>query len=506
MYYLGIDNGGTTTKAALYTKDGHEIAVETMVNEVLVPASGFAERDMEALWQSNCAVIKKVLKKAEISGREVSGIAVCGHGKGLYLWGNNGKPVRNGIMSTDNRACDYPVMWRNNGIEEKAFKRSAQHIMASQPISLLAWLRDNEPDTIEKTKWIFECKDYIRFRLTGVAAGERTDYSGTNLMNLYTGAYDIELLKLFGLEDCFNKLPPIVGSTEICGYITEETAELTDLKVGTPVAGGVFDIDACAIAVNAFERDTICMIAGTWSINEYVSNDPVLDGSILMNSFFAEEGKYLIEESSPTSTVNYEWFIRRILYEFYKDKKNKSEDVYEALDLCINDIPDEELCPVFLPFLMTSNVNPNAKSAFVGIDYHHTRTHLLRSIYEGIVFSHRYHLDKLLKTRNDKPQRIRLAGGAARSRIWTQMFANVLGLPIETVDVNETGTFGCAVIASVAVGDYASLKEAASAMCPVSKSINPVESAVYIYNRKYSLYLQVIEALDSVWKAFKSFH
>ena len=93
---------------------------------------------MEAMWRANCEVIRTLLQKTGVAPEDVAGVAVCGHGKGLYLWGKDGAPARNGIISTDNRAYAYPIRWRADGTEAKVFERTCQHIMACQPVSLLA--------------------------------------------------------------------------------------------------------------------------------------------------------------------------------------------------------------------------------------------------------------------------------------------------------------------------------------------------------------------------------
>ena len=147
-YLLGLDNGGTTTKAALYDLRGKEIAVSSVATAMLAPKPGFTERDMEEMWDANCRVIRDVMEQASVSPQDIAGVAICGHGKGLYLWGKDGHPARNGIISTDNRAWEYPVQWRQDGTEAKVFARSCQHILACQPVSLLAWLRDNS-----RTSW-----------------------------------------------------------------------------------------------------------------------------------------------------------------------------------------------------------------------------------------------------------------------------------------------------------------------------------------------------------------
>lgn len=503
-YFMGLDNGGTTTKAALYDLNGKEIGVSSMETRMLTPKPGFTERDMEEMWQANCSVIRNVLQKTGVSAEDVAGLAICGHGKGLYLWGKDGKPARNGIISTDNRAYAYPLKWKEDGTEEKVFALSCQHIMACQPVALLAWLRDNEPEVMENVEWVFECKDYVRFRLTGEARGEITDYSGANLVNLHTRQYDPELLKLFGLEGIMPALPPLCNSVEIAGCVSEEAAALCGLKPGTPVAGGMFDIDACAIAVNVLDDSRICMIAGTWSINEYPKKTPVLDGTVQMNSLFCLPEYYLIEESSPTSAGNNEWFVKTLLPELRAEAKARGGSVYDIMNEWVDSIPADEFVPIFLPYLMASNVHPNAKGSFVGMSMSHTRAHMVRSVYEGIVYCHKWHLDRLLATRDAGPECIRLAGGAAKSRVWTQMFADILGVPVETVAVNETGALGCAIAAATAVGAYENLEAAAKAMCPVGERAEPNPAVQQVYARRYRLYKRTIECLDGLWNEMQA--
>lgn len=498
-YYMGIDNGGTTTKAAIYDENGKEIAVYSVDTDVIVLSIDFAERDMEQMWKANCYVIKNVIEKSNINPTDIKCIACSGHGKGLYIWGKNNKAARNGIISTDNRAWEYPIKWKENGIAEKVFDISYQSILACQPVSLLSWIRDNEPETLKNIKWVFECKDYIRFRLTGEAYAEITDYSGSNLLNLKTKNYDIELLKLFNLEDIMNYLPPIKDSTDICGYITKEVSKKTLLPEGTPVAGGMFDINACAIATGVINEKHICMIAGTWSINEYIRKTPVLDKTVLMNSVFCMQGYHLIEECSPTSAGNFEWFLKNILTEYAENMKDNKKEMYKQLDENVKSIAAKEFCPIFLPFLMASNVHPNAKSCFVGMNNYHTRAHIIKGLYEGVAFSHKYHLEKLLANYKGDLESIRLAGGVANSNVWIQIFADIMNIPIEIVDVGETGAFGSAIAASVACGDYTDLEYAVSKMVKIKNKIMPIKDNTTIYEKKFELYNKVINSLDNLW-------
>lgn len=490
-YLLGIDNGGTMTKCAIFDLQGHEIAVASEKTPVIIPHEGYAERDMNELWRTNARVIKEALEKSSIDNTDIVGIGCTGHGKGLYLWGNDNKPAYNAIASTDSRATDIIAKWKENGISDKAKEKTLQYPLACQPVTLLAWLKEHKTEVYNNIKWVFEAKDYIRFMLTGEPFAEVTDYSGTSLMNLLTSSFDKELLELYGIAEIFDKLPPLKYSYEYCGKITKEVAEQTGLLAGTPVSGGMFDIDACAIAMDVTDEQKLCVITGTWSINEYISKIPVSKSPTTLNSLFCLPGYYLIEESSATSAGNLEWFVDTFMSEEKAVAKQKGESVYKQVDNMVENINADSSDLTFLPFLYGTNSLNHSSAVFDGLNSSHDKRHLLRAIFEGVVFSHYDHLQKLFLTR-ERPQAIRLAGGAANSKVWVQMFADVFNIPIEVVKVKELGTLGCAMSGAVAAGYFADYKVAAAQMVKIEDSVFPNEQQHKIYMRKYDKYKRIV--------------
>jgi L-xylulokinase len=498
-YFMGIDNGGTTTKVCIFDGNGRQVGSASRSLPLSLPFSGHTERDMEVLWRANCEAIREAIAGSSIEPGSLRGLASTGHGKGLYLWGRNGKPARPGIVSTDSRATAIVEAWKRDGTAQKAFEKTCQSVLACQPVALLRWIKENEPGVLEATQWIFEVKDYIRFRLTGEAFAETTDYSGSSLMNLREGRFDEELLELFGIGGLADRLPPLRGSTEACGNVTREAAEATGLPVGLPVAGGMFDIDACAAAVDVLDETNVCVIAGTWSINEYVSPKPVLDGSIMMNSIFCVPGYFLVEECSPTSAGNNEWFTSLFLGEERRAAEAEGVSIYEYAGRLASAVPADGQGIVFLPYIFGSQYDPRARACFVGMEPSTTRAELIRAVYEGIAFGHMVHLEKLLASRKT-PKAIRLAGGAAKSPLWSQIFADVIGLPVETVEADELGTLGCAMAAAVAAGFHPDLRTAAASMVRIGRRHEPDAASNAIYAKKLARHRAVSEALSGLWK------
>jgi len=351
---------------------------------------------------------------------------------------------------------------------------------------------------LANTQWIFECKDYIRFRLTGEAFAEITDYSGSNLLNLKERRFDHNLMETFGLGDLYDALPPLKHSTDVCGLVTPEVAAQTGLPAGIPVAGGMFDIDACAIAMDILSDDKYCVIAGTWSINGFISRQPVTDHSVMMNSIYALPDYYFIEESSPTSAGNHEWFIELFMSEEKQLAEARGISVYRLTDEMAAAVAPEDHDIIFLPYLYGSNYNPRAKASLLGLDSSHTRSQIIRAVMEGICLGHRVHLEKLLA--HKKPSVIRLAGGAANSPFWVQMFADVFQLPVETLESSELGALGCAMAASVADGHYQDLAAASHAMVRVKQRYEPQSALADLYERKYQRFRQFSEQLDALWE------
>ena len=501
-YYIGLDNGGTTTKAVLFSEDGRQLCEASGATEALRPAPGFAERDIGSMKEANFRVLRELMDRSGADPRDIRGIGVCGHGKGLYVLDADGRPVRNGILSSDGRALDIELGWERDGTADRVFDIALQRPIACQPAALLAWLRDNEPESYSRVGMIFACKDLVRYFLTGEAFAEITDASGSGLLDLRTAGFSPELLELYGIPEMLPALPPVRGSFDVCGGVDREAAERTGLAEGTPVIGGMFDIDSCALASGVFSSDELCVIAGTWAINEYIREDPVTDGSVRLNSLYCLPGRYLIEESSPTSAGNLEWLITEILPELRDAEAARGGSVYGLLNEWVSGCAPTEEVPVFLPFLMGSNMHPRAKGCLVGLDMGTGRDRIARAVYEGVVFSHRYHIERLLASRKEPPSLIRLSGGAAKSPVWAQMFADALGMPVETIEAGEAGALGCAIGAAFTSGAYPSLEEAARAMSAPGCRLEPDPALREIYDRKYARYIAVSEALGAAWDCF----
>jgi L-xylulokinase len=317
-------------------------------------------------------------------------------------------------------------------------------------------------------------------------------------MNVGTGQYDPDVLEAFGISEMQRLLAPLKRSADICGAITPEAAEQTGLAEGTPVAGGMFDIDACGLASGLVDPGQLCMIAGTWGNNQYISKTPVVSKDVFMTTCYSIPGYYLMLEGSATSASNLEWFVTEFLQAERDAAAQAGMSIYEWCNQLVAQTRPGDAGIVFLPFLYGSNVSLDGKACFFGLDGWQSRGHVLRAMYEGVVFSHYWHVERLQQFR-PPPERLCLSGGASRSDVWGQIFADTLQVPVDIPAGTELGALGAAIGAAVAVGEYPTYEAACAAMVKMLKTYEPDPALADLYQTKYARYKNVLDVMDPVW-------
>lgn len=491
-YLLSIDNGLTTTKAVLFARDGREIA-SGMTETILENRGDQAEIDMELQWRNTVSAIKSTLSKSGVNPSEIVGIGNSGHGAGVYLLDSKGSPVRKAISSMDGRAADLVQDWAKKEITN--YDQTYQHMWNGQPIPLLYWLKINEPENYQKIAAILMAKDWIKYKLTGELSTEYTDASNSGLVNLNTKSYDPQIFNPYGLEEVFRKLPDLKKSAAISGYISKQAAGDTGLKEGTPVMGGLFDVVACALGSGIYDNKQYSITAGTWNINAGVEEKIVLSPEIMEWVYYADDSKYICIDSSATSAVNLEWFVKNIIEGFELGGRHDGK-LYQTIDQRMEQFKPGDVEIIYLPFIYKSKLTRKVDGGFFGIKASSNIDHLLRAVYEGVAFAHLKHLDNLRQGGIVKPA-ASLSGGAAKSDFWCQMFADVLNIEIITTKTSQVGALGTVISTAVAVGLFPSFEQAVKAMVNEEKRYYPNSEANRIYMEKYRKFNKIIDLYDN---------
>lgn len=492
-YILGLDAGNTVIKAIIFDRTGRELALAARDGHSSMPKPGHVERDLNELWRNAVAVIAACIEQAGIDAGEIIAIGCAGHGNGLYALDRDGAPLI-GIQSLDTRAVGVVAEWAKQDVGARAYPHCLQMPWAAQTPTLLAWIQRFAPDLFARIGTVFLSKDFVVNRLTGARSTDTTDMSGCGLLQMPGRSYEPDLLAAYGLEGCMALLPPVLESAEIAGRITEEVAALTGLRAGTPVVAGLFDVVASAVGSGVTRTGAASVIAGTWSINQVITDEPIHDPSIFMVSTFDPE-RYLAIESSATSAANLEWIVR----EFLEHAPEGGTSPFELCSEWVASIDPNEDVPIYHPFLYGSQQNGSARAGFYGIAGWHTRAHMLRALFEGVAFEHKRHVERL-RGAGARVDEIVLSGGGSRSRIWPQIFADVLGVPVTVARSRETGALGAAIAAGVGVGAFEDFGAGAAAMTANARNYMPDHAISPAYERRYSVYGEINQAMTPIWQ------
>ncbi|PSL17828.1 FGGY-family carbohydrate kinase [Shimia abyssi] len=489
-YLLGLDAGNTVIKAVLFDLEGRQIAMHTLDGQSTTPEPGHVERDLNELWLNSGEAIRGCLTKAGVAADQIAAIGCAGHGNGLYLLDQAGAPLV-GIQSLDTRAADIAAeLSAAHG--DRFHEICLQKPWPSQTPTLLAWIKRHRPEVYAKAGTVLLCKDFITYQLTGERVSELSDMSGCGLTRMPACGYDDELLALYGLADARGLLPRLIDPAEVAGTVTAEAAAVTGLAQGTPVIGGYFDVVSSAMGSGVVKAGEASIIAGTWSINQVFSSAPVTDPSVFMVSGFGAN-RFVNIEASATSAANLEWYVREFV-----ERGAHHDDPFGFCNDLLGKVSPSKNDPFFHPFLYGSGQGAEFRAGFYGLAGWHGEGHMLRALFEGVMFEHRRHIE-VLQSAGVSFDRAVLSGGGSRSPHWPQMFADCLDVPITVAEARETGALGAAIGAAVAVGEVSDYDDGIARMTRAKQHFEPDASMGAHYSDRYSTYLDLIDTMRSFW-------
>lgn len=492
---LGIDNGLTVTKAVIFDETGQTLAVARRRIPQSIPRPRHVERDMTGLWTETAAAIREAIAASGRPAGDIAAIAATAHGDGLYLLDRSRRPLGPGILSLDSRAGQILEGWSRSDTCARALALTGQEPHLSAPSTLLAWIREEEPERYAQIGHIVGCKDWLRFCLTGTIGTDRTEAS-TSFTDRQSQAYAPEALAIFGLTAISHALAPVSGSAEIVGHVTADAARQTGLLEGTPVAAGLHDVTASALGVGGQRLGTVDIVAGTYSINEVVSHEPRVDPRWFCRNAI-RPGQWNAMSISPASATNYDWFLDRLCSAERQAADRDGTDIHAALARGLDAALARPSTLLFHPFLFGSPHGSSASAGFVGLHGWHDRDDMLRAVIEGIAFNHRYHVDAL---HDAFPfTGARLTGGIARNATVAQLFADILKLPVTVSQTEEAAAWGAALCAGAAIGLFDTPMADPRGAAADGRTFLPRPDQAAAYERRYTAYAALTQALAPVW-------
>jgi sugar (pentulose or hexulose) kinase len=478
-YFLALDYGTQSVRALVFDSHGAVIAREQLKVEAFRPGvAKSAEQDPQYCYARLVEAIQLLLANNPLDAAQIQALSLtCQRGCSMLLDGK-GQAISPVYMWSDRRlACEdklSPMSWYYRlGFGLLGLGRRISYLRRAARVNYLA---QHEGATLARAHKFGMLSGYLIARMTGVLVDSLAsqvgylpfDYRRQQWARRGDWRWQALACKPW-------QMLPLVSAAQPIGAIGAAFAADTGLQPGTLVVSGGGD-KACEVFATGSGEPGIANVslgsAATLSIGmteyretlRYMPSFPALPAGEYINELQLERGFWLLS-----------WLIEEFGHQDRIDAERLGMGVEELICQKIADIPPGAdgllLSPTWAQGVIFPG--PEARGAMVGFTPEHTRLHLYRAAIEGILFTLKSALGRLEKVQRQPVRLLRVSGGGAKSKIVLQMAANILGLPVETIQVNEASALGAAMCCAVATGQYADLHSARHAMMKTRLRLNP---------------------------------
>ncbi len=495
-YLMGIDLGTSGVKAAIYASNGTVIASATETYPLYHPQQGWAEQNPDEWWNATCAAIHKCEQLAKIdSASRLAGIALSGQMHGAVLLDENYRPLRPCIIWADQRCQDECDEITRLVGAETLIELISNPALPGFTAPKLLWARNHEPEIWQKVKKILLPKDYIRFKLTGEVYQEISDAAGMALLDIKSNQWSAALMHI--LQFNADWFPQLIQSTEIAGYISAAAAAETGLTAGIPIAGGGADNACAAIGAGVVNAGSGLVSIGTSGVVLAAMDRPHID-SILptprTHTFtHAAPNMWYMMSVTQAAGLSLRWARDQIYTAEAAAARQRGADIYEMITAEAATVPAGSHGLIFLPYLQgerTPILDSQARGGWIGLTASHSRKHLARAVLEGVAFSQRQGLD-IITNSGARIEKMRITGGGARSAVWSEILASILGRPLYPLAAEEGPALGAAILAGVAAQIYPSVQSAVDSVVTLKDPVLPNAE----WQERYATMLEIYGSL-----------
>jgi sugar (pentulose or hexulose) kinase len=503
---IGVDKGTSATKTVVIdAEDGRVVASAARRTPTLDTVSGRHEEDMDTTWSCVAETIRESLG-ALGPDAEVLAVGVCGHMGGLWCLDADGRPAGPAIAWTDSRAVGILEEWESQGLGPRIFDLGGNAMIAGMPSVLYAWKARHEPEFLERVATVFMAKDFVNFRLTGQITTDESDLSFVPC-DIRRREPSPELFELMGIPGLLPLLPRAVSSETIIGHVTADAAAQTGLPEGTPVVAGLGDSVANALGAGAYGAGQAVTVIGTSFMNAVSTSAPVLEPRGVGFTYLMPENRWQrVLSNTGGGTLGIDWYLRSLGCIDGDAIQAGETSLAELLEGPVRDVPPLANGVTFLPYLSTAGatapfVDPFARASFTGMTESTSRHDLLRAVLEGVAYSMR----ECYAAMPVDVHEIRMTGGGARSELWRQICADVIGQELAVPRVDESGAVGVAVAAGVGVGHFRDYAEGVARLVADGSVQTPEPGRAPDYDRGYADYRRIRSTFSELWRARAAF-
>lgn len=488
MLFAAVDLGTTNVKAALYDPNLRLLSTSSRPVTYIRDAKR-VEFDPEAYFQMVRSMIVQCLDGVDpASGEREVMVVLTGQAESFVLIDGQGEPLVPGISWMDMRSERECEEIRRRFGEDGGYRITGQPwVTPTWTATKLRWFRNHHPEILRKTGKVLLLKDYIQYRLTGNMAGEASIRAFSYLMDLNRVAYWEEMLEFCGIQP--GQLPDIVPPCTGLGEIGQSAR--SGLADGWRVSlnAGALDHFCSMVGTGGYERNTACESAGTvLSLSMVADRDRIAAGRKIA-FHIGPVGGHVLFQCCDSGGVCMEWYKNALM------PRQSYREIEQAMDEKI-----ARRAPIFLPYM--TGINPpeyfaNARGAFLELTLEHDAKDMAYAVMEGVGFLLKSNLEYCVEA-GCTIKRLISTGGGAKSAYWTQLKADLCGIPIEVPDEKEATCRGAAILGAVCAGYYRDPAQA-NQLHPVGMTRYNPRSCAVLENRyrRYQAYKTLLTPMFS---------
>jgi xylulokinase len=474
---VGIDLGSSRVKLLALDESGECLGVTMASYSTESRRPGYAEQNPDRWWDALRLGMSELLARPALRGAEVTALGLTGQMHGAVFLDEAGAPLRHALMWSDGRAEAETIEIEERIPRAELVALTGNRSNVSFTAPKIMWVARNEPEIFARTRFIVQPKDALRARLTGAVAGDVSDASATLLFDLKARTWSEKICRDLGIDMAL--LPPLFESETSAGTLREDAARALGLPVGIEVAIGGADAPAAALGLGlAHEGDAdgaVLISLGTGGQVLAPSSTPKVDPEGRLHGLcHVVPDQWCVMAAILSAAASLDWAVRLLR----PDDPNGSRELLAAAAK----VPAGSDGLLFLPYLRgerTPHFDPAARGALIGMRISHGPAEVTRAVLEGVAFALAEGMD-LMRGLGVEPRAGVVAGGGV-NRLWQQIIADVLNMPVTLGATEHASARGAAVLGAVAAGMIPSTAEGIATPKADTRVMEPDPERVRLY-------------------------
>jgi xylulokinase len=491
---LGLDVGTTGCKGLLLGQDDRIFTTARHGYSLEFPRPGWVELDASLVLDAVRQVVSAVTAEAEATADPLRAIAVSASGDEAVPVDSSGASLYPVIMSMDRRSLEEGRLYGKAVGAERLYSLTGLPIAANWPLVRLLWLRHHEPEVFKQTAYYLSWEDLVLAWLGAEPVTDDSLAARTMGFDILERQWSAELLGAADLDlDLFPRSEP---SGQVVGQVSATRCQELGLRGPVSLVTGGFDQAMAVLGAGLRRPGEAVVNTGTWEALTVLVQRPRTEAELLVAGFtfgcHVDEGLFYAMATNPGGGSVASWALGALRVAPAEDKAAPPsvDDVLRAL-------PDGPSGLVALAHFEGSYnpwMDPGSTGVIEGLRLGTTPEQIVKALLEAITYEMRESMRRL-RGSGVPIDALRATGGGAGSTTWLQLRADILGVPVSTINVKETGCLAAACLAATAIGRYSSVHEPIDNLVREAQRFEPRQDIHDAYVQPFNQYVRLYHAL-----------